>query len=107
MDLCFFMLVKSYHKKNKKFITVLVTSTILLLKFINTFYNYFLKSKVKNCQGWYLLGRTSGGFCDVDLHFLVVILHIPLFVDVFHFVVVSSFDFQANLLCYRYSTLVS
>ena len=33
-------------------------------------------SKVKNSQRWYLLQRTSGGFCDVDLHFVVVILHL-------------------------------
>ena len=36
-------------------------------------------SKVKNSQRWYLLGRTFGGFCDVDLHFVVVILHLPMF----------------------------
>ena len=33
-------------------------------------------SKVKNCQWWYLLRRTSGGFCNVDLHFVVVVLHL-------------------------------
>ena len=43
-------------------------------------------------------------FCDVDLHFVVVILHLSSFVDVFHFVVVSSFDFQATLSCHRHST---
>ena len=48
-------------------------------KFIKTFCNYFLKSKVKNSQQWYLLGRTSGGFCDIDLHFVVVLLHVPFF----------------------------
>ena len=26
-----------------------------------------------------MLGRTSGGFCDVDLHFVVVILHLLMF----------------------------
>ena len=36
-------------------------------------------SKVKNSQRWYLLQRTSGGFCDVDLHFVVVILHLLMF----------------------------
>ena len=42
--------------------------------------NHFLKSKFKNYQRWHLLGRTSGGFCDVDLHFVVVVI--------LHFVVV-------------------
>ena len=42
--------------------------------------NHFLKSKFKNYQRWHLLGRTSGGFCDVDLHFVVVvILHLSMF----------------------------
>ena len=42
--------------------------------------NHFLKSKFKNYQQWHLLGRTSGGFCDVDLHFVVVvILHLLMF----------------------------
>ena len=42
--------------------------------------NHFLKSKFKNYQRWHLLGRTSGGFCDVDLHFVVVvILHLLMF----------------------------
>ena len=36
--------------------------------------NHFLKSKFKNYQRWHLLGRTSGGFCDVDLHFVVVVV---------------------------------
>ena len=31
-------------------------------------YINYIKSKVKNSQRWYVLGRTSGGFCDVDLH---------------------------------------
>ena len=69
--------------------------------------NHFLKSKVKNSKRWYLLGRTSRGFYDVDLHFIVVILHLSSFVDVFHFVVASSFDFQATLPCHRHSTLAS
>ena len=39
---------------------------------------------MKNFQRWYLLGRTSVGFCDVDLHFVVVvvvvvILHLLIF----------------------------
>ena len=35
-------------------------------------------------EGWYLLGRTSAGFCDVDLHFVVVILHFSmLFIHIF------------------------
>ena len=35
---------------------------------------------MKNSQRWYLLGRTSVGFCDVDLHFVVVvILHLLMF----------------------------
>ena len=37
---------------------------------------------MKNSQRWYLLGRTSVGFCDVDLHFVVVvvvILHLLIF----------------------------
>ena len=46
-------------------------------------------------------------FCDVDLHFVVVILHLSSFVDVFHFVVVSSFDFQATLPFDHHSTLAS
>ena len=54
-----------------------MTSTILLLKFTKTFCNCFFKSKVKNSQRWYL--RTSDGFCDVDLHFVVVILHLSFF----------------------------
>ena len=49
--------------------------------------NYLHKSQtiinnhkiIKNSQRWYLLGRTSGGFCDVDLHFVVVILHLLMF----------------------------
>ena len=50
--------------------------------------NYLHKSQtiinnhkiIKNSQRWYLLGRTSGGFCDVDLHFVVVvILHLSMF----------------------------
>ena len=41
--------------------------------------NHFLKSKVKNSQRWYLLERTSVGFCDFDLHFVVVILHLLMF----------------------------
>ena len=49
--------------------------------------NYLHKSQtiinnhkiIKNCQWWYLLGRTSGGFCDVDLHFVIVILHLSMF----------------------------
>ena len=41
--------------------------------------NHFLKSKFKNYQRWHLLGRTSGGFCDVDLHFVVVIIHLLMF----------------------------
>ena len=41
--------------------------------------NHFLKSKVKNSQRWYLLERTSVGFCDVDLDFVVVILHLLMF----------------------------
>ena len=69
--------------------------------------NHFLKSKVKNSQWWYLLGRTSRGFYDVDLHSIVVILHLSSFVNVFHFVVASSFDFQATLPCHRHSTLAS
>ena len=48
-------------------------------KFMKTFCNYFLKSKVKNSQRWYFLGRTFGGFCDVDLLFIVVILHLSIF----------------------------
>ena len=36
----------------------------------------FLKSKVKNCQRWYLLGRTSGGFCEVDIHLSFFFIHI-------------------------------
>ena len=47
-------------------------------EFTKTFCNYFLKSKVKNSQRWYLLGRTSRRFCDVDLYF-VVILHLSMF----------------------------
>ena len=42
-------------------------------------YINYIKSKVKNSQWWYVLGRTSGGFCDVDLHFVVVILHLSVF----------------------------
>ena len=38
-----------------------------------------MKSKVKNSQRWYLLGRSSRGFCDNDLHFIVVTLHLSLF----------------------------
>ena len=53
------------------------------------------------------LGRTSGGFCDVDLLFVVVILHLSSFVDVFDFVGVSLFDFQATLPCHQHSTLAS
>ena len=36
---------------------------------------------MKNFQRWSLLGRTSVGFCDVDLHFVVVvvILHLLIF----------------------------
>ena len=35
-------------------------------------------------EGWYLLGRTCAGFCDVDLHFVVVILHFSmLFIHIF------------------------
>ena len=34
---------------------------------------------MKNFQRWYLLGRTSVGFCDVDLHFVAVILHLLMF----------------------------
>ena len=50
--------------------------------------NYLRKSQtiinnhkiIKHSQRWYLFGRTSGGFCDVDLHFVaVVILHLPMF----------------------------
>ena len=41
--------------------------------------NHFLKPKVKNSQQWYLHGRTSGGFCDFDLQFVVVILHLLMF----------------------------
>ena len=42
-------------------------------------YINYIKSKVKNSHQWYLLGRTSGGFCDVDLYFIVVILHLSMF----------------------------
>ena len=50
--------------------------------------NYLHKSQtiinnhkiIKNSQRWYLLGRTSGSFCDVDLYFVVVaILHLSMF----------------------------
>ena len=51
--------------------------------------NYLHKSQtiinnhkiIKNSQRWYLLGRTSGGFCDVDFHFVVVvvILHLSMY----------------------------
>ena len=41
------------------------------------------------------------------LIFDVVYLHLSSFVDVFHFVVISSFDFQAILRCHQHSTLVS
>ena len=50
--------------------------------------NYLHKSQtiinnhkiIKNSQQWYLIGRTSGGLCDVDLHFaVVVILHLLMF----------------------------
>ena len=35
---------------------------------------------MKNSQRWYLLGRTCRGFCDVDLHFVVVVvLHLSFF----------------------------
>ena len=36
----------------------------------------FLKSKVKNCHRWYLFGRTSGGFCEVDIHLSFFFIHI-------------------------------
>ena len=42
-------------------------------------YINYIKSKVKNSHQWYLLGRTSGGFCDVDLYFIVVILHLSMY----------------------------
>ena len=46
--------------------------------------NHFLKSKFKNQQRCHLLGRTSGGFCDVDLHFVVVIIHLLMvFIHIF------------------------
>ena len=50
--------------------------------------NYLHKSQtiinnhkiIKNSQRWYLLGRTSGRFCDVELYFVVVvILHLSMF----------------------------
>ena len=75
-------------------------------KFTKTFCNHFLNQKSKTPSHWYLLGRTSGGFCDADLYF-VVIINLSSLVDVFYFVVVSSFDFQATLPCHRHSTLVS
>ena len=63
------------HKNNYKIIIIIIN-------------NYLHKSQIiinnhkiiKNSQRWYLLGRTSGGFCDVDLHFVVVvILHLSMF----------------------------
>ena len=46
-------------------------------------------------------------FLFIFVHFVVAV-HLSSFVDVFHFVgVVSSFDFQATLLCHRHSTLAS
>ena len=47
-----------------------------MLKVIINFIIIFLKSKVENCQRWYLLGRTSGGFCDVDIHLSFFFIHI-------------------------------
>ena len=45
-------------------------------------------------------------FLFVFVHFVVLILHLSSFVDVFHFAgVVSSFDFQASLPCDRHSIL--
>ena len=44
----------------------------------------------------------------IFVHFVLVVVHLSSFVDVFHFVgVVSSFDFQATLPCHRHSTLAS
>ena len=47
-----------------------------MLKVIINFIIIFLKSKVENCQRWYLLRRTSGGFCDVDIHLSFFFIHI-------------------------------
>ena len=63
--------------------------------------SFFEGNNLFNSQRWYLLGRTSRAFCNVDLHFVVIILHLSSFVNVFNFVVVSSFDFQAFLPCHR------
>ena len=38
---------------------------------------------MKNFQRWYLLGRTSVGFCDVDLHFVVVVVVVILHLLIF------------------------
>ena len=64
--------------------------------------NYLHKSQtiinnhkiIKNSQRWYLLGRTSGGFCDVDLHFVVVvILHLSMFFIHIFFLTSSLVDY--------------
>ena len=61
--------IKKLKKKKKKKLTNLCGTNSI---------------KSQNSQRWYLLGRTSGGFCDVDLHFCVVILHLPmLFTHIF------------------------
>ena len=53
--------------------------------------NYLHKSQtiinnhkiIKNSQRWYLLGRTSRGFCDVDLHLVVVVVVVILHFSMF------------------------
>ena len=44
-------------------------------------------------------------FLFIFVHFVVVVVHLSSFVDVFHFV--GSFNFQATLPCHRHSTLAS
>ena len=50
-----------------------------------------------------MFGKTSGGFCDVDLHFVVFVLHLSFFFILLLFFI----HFQATSPCHRHSTLAS
>ena len=80
-----------------------------MIKFviIINFSNHFLKSKVKNSQQWYFAWESLRWGFYVVVIVVVYFWCISSYIDVLHFVVVSSFNFQATLLCHRHSTLVS
>ena len=50
---------------------------LVYIYYLNSSKNIFIV-KMFSPKQWYFPGRTSGGFCDVDLHF-VFILHLSMF----------------------------